>query len=143
MIDNLPVCETEPVQVVQEVGHACPELLIIIITMTVMDDLVEHQFASLPFWLSHDGVEYIFIFLVVHCVVDWKTRACCKFTLLVKQIVSLIFNLVQVTKFGPSHEIVIHLLLYWLNFLDLQHFYISWINAITNPGQPWFSASPT
>jgi len=56
MVDYLTMSETEPVEVVQEIGHARSELLIIIVAMTVMDDIVEHQFSSLPFWLSDDGV---------------------------------------------------------------------------------------
>jgi len=42
MVDNLSMGETQPVQVVQEVTHTYPELHVVLVTITVIDHLLEH-----------------------------------------------------------------------------------------------------
>jgi len=42
MVDNLTMSETQPVQVVQKVAHGIPEFLIVIVTIAVLDHILEH-----------------------------------------------------------------------------------------------------
>lgn len=42
VVHNLAVSETKPVQVLQEVAHQLPESLVVVVAVTVVDDLLEH-----------------------------------------------------------------------------------------------------
>jgi len=73
VVDNLAMGETQPVQVVQEVTHTYPELHVVLVTITVIDHLLEHEFATFPFRFSYNCLQDHVILFLVHCVVDGLT----------------------------------------------------------------------
>lgn len=104
VVHNLAVGETEPVQVLQEVAHQLPESLVVVVAVTVVDDLLEHKFAAFPLRLGHDGVEDQVVFFLVHGVVNTISRTLREFAFVVEQVVGLVFDLVQVAELEASHE---------------------------------------
>lgn len=138
MVDNLAMRETEPVQIIQKVTHAFPKSFIIIITITIMNHVLEHQLATLPLRLGHDGVQYHVILFVINSIINTLARTLRKLTLLVEQVVSLVLDLVQITELEPAHELLLHVLLDGVNLAHLQHGDVSGVNAISDPGQPRF-----
>lgn len=86
-----------------------------------MDHLVEHEFATLPLRFGHDGLQDHVILLLVHGVVDRLARTLCKLSFFVKQVVGLVFDLVEVAEFEAAHELLLHVLLNGVNLAQLQH----------------------
>jgi len=138
MIDNLTMRETEPVQIIQKVTHTFPKSLIIIITFTIMNHVLEHQLATLPLRLSHNSIQYHVILFVINSIINTLSRTLCKLTLLIKQVVSLVLDLVQITELEPTHKLLLHILLDGVDLAHLQHGDVGGVNAISDPGQPRF-----
>lgn len=56
VVYNLTVGEAKPGKVLQELGHSQAESGVSLVTVFVVDQLLEHQFASLHFWFGYQRV---------------------------------------------------------------------------------------